>query len=69
MNGLEGMTDEQFERHALEVLRRELGVDGLARFLRLDKSGLGDYTEDRMRWQKDLTVEQIVDSIKRRRRG
>jgi len=69
MSGLETMTDEQFERHALEVLRRELGVDGLARFLRLDRSGSGDYTKDRLQWQKDLTVEQIVDSIKRRRRG
>ena len=69
MSGIETMTDEQFERHALEVLRRELGVDGLARFLRLDRSGPGDYTKDRMQWQKDLSVEQIVDSIRRRRHG
>ena len=69
MTRLEAMTDEQFERHALEVLRRELGVDGLARFLRLDRSGSGNYTKDRIQWQRDLTVEQIVDSIKRRRRG
>ncbi|HEU0142732.1 MAG TPA: hypothetical protein VFQ79_23620 [Bryobacteraceae bacterium] len=69
MSGLEAMTDEQFERHALEVLQRELGVDGLARFLRLDRSGSRDYTKDRMQWQKDLTVEQIIDSIKRRRRS
>jgi hypothetical protein len=69
MSSLDTMTDEQFERHALEVLRRELGVDGLARFLRLDRSGSGDYTKDRTEWQKDLTVEQIVDSIRRRRRG
>ena len=69
MSNLDAMTDEQFERHALEVLRRELGVDGLARFLRLDRSGPGDYTRERMQWQKDLTVEQIVDSIKRRRHG
>jgi hypothetical protein len=69
MTRLEAMTDEQFERYALEVLRRELGVDGLARFLRLDRSGPGDYTKDRVQWQKDLTVQQIVDSIKRRRRG
>jgi hypothetical protein len=69
MSTLDTMTDEQFERHALDVLRRELGVDGLARFLRLDRSGPGDYTKDRMQWQKDLTVEQIVNSIKRRRHG
>jgi len=59
------MTDEQFERFALEVLLRELGPDGLARFLRLNRSGKGDYTLDRIQWQKDLTVDQIVASLKR----
>jgi hypothetical protein len=66
---LDTMTDEQFERHALDVLRRELGVDGLARFLRLHRSGPGDYTKDRMQWQKGLSVDEILDSIRRRRRG
>jgi hypothetical protein len=61
---LESMTDEQFERHALDVLRRELGVDGLARYLRLHRSGPGDYTKDRVQWQKDLTVDEIVESIR-----
>ncbi len=68
MSSLDAVTDEQFERHALEVLSRELSVDGLARFLRLDRSGSGDYTRDRIEWQRDLTVEQILDSIQRRRR-
>ena len=67
MSNLDIMTDEQFERHALDVLKRELGVDGLARFLRLDRSGQGDYTTDRTQWQKGLTVDEILDSIKRRR--
>jgi hypothetical protein len=59
------MTDEQFERHALEVLRRELGMDGLVRFLRLNRSGPGDYTMDRLDWQKDMTIDEIVQSIRR----
>ncbi len=63
MTSLEQMTDEQFERHALEVLKRELGIDGLARFLRLNRAGKGDYTLDRMRWQNDLTVEEIIASL------
>jgi hypothetical protein len=67
VNSLDSMTDEQFERHALDVLRRELGADGFARYLRLFRSGSGDYTKDRMQWQKDLTVDEIVESIKRRR--
>lgn len=66
MISLEQMTDEQFERYTLEVLLRELGVDGLARFLRLHRSGKGDYTRDRLQWQKDLTVDEIVASLNRR---
>lgn len=44
--------------HALEVLRRELGVDGLARFLRLDRSGQREYTTNRTQWQKELDSER-----------
>ncbi len=43
---VEQMSDEEFERHALGM-RRELGVDGLARFLRIYRAGAGDYTRDR----------------------
>ncbi len=66
MIALDKMNDEQFERHALDVLRRELGAGGLARFLRLHRSGPGDYTTDRIQWQKDMTVEEIVESIRSR---
>jgi hypothetical protein len=65
MTPVEHMTDEQFERYALEVLQRELGQDGLARFLRLNRSGKGNYTLDRIEWQKDLTVAEIVASLNR----
>ena len=67
MASVEQMTDEQFERYALEVLQRELGADGLARFLRLNRSGKGNYTLDRMQWQKDLSVADIVASPDRPR--
>jgi hypothetical protein len=65
MTSVEHMTDEQFERYALEVLQRELGPDGLARFLRLNRSGKGNYTQDRMQWQKNLSVAEIVASLER----
>ena len=42
MIAIEQLTDEQFERHVLDLLQRELGADGLARFLRLNRSGSGD---------------------------
>lgn len=61
------MTDEQFERFAFEVLERELGAGGLARFLRLYRSCTGDFTREREEWQKNLTVDQILHSIRNRR--
>ncbi|MBM3812977.1 MAG: hypothetical protein FJW20_15255 [Acidimicrobiia bacterium] len=64
---MDQLTDEQFERHALELLQRELGPDGLARFLPLNRAGAGDYTRDREQWQKDLTIDQILESIRQRR--
>lgn len=67
MIALDHLTDEQFERHALDVLKRELGADGLARFLRLHRSGPGDYTHDRQEWQEGLTLDQVLQSIRERR--
>ena len=67
MTAIDQLTDEQFERHALEVLKRELGPDGLARFLRLNRSGPGDYTRDREKWQKDLRLDEILESIRKHR--
>lgn len=66
MTEVDQLTDEQFERHALDVLMRELGADGLARFIRLNRAGPGDYTRDRDEWQRDLRVEDIVASIQGR---
>ena len=62
---LEKMTDEEFERHAFSVLRRELGLDGLARFLRLYRAGSGDYTRDRHRWLDGASIQEIMAEIER----
>ena len=61
------MSDEQFECHALEVLGRELGADGLHVFCVCTVPEPGDYTKDRMQWQKELTIQEVLDSIKQRR--
>jgi hypothetical protein len=63
---LEKMSDEDFERHALVILQRELGLDGLARFLRLYRSGTGDYTRDRHRWLEGTTIREIMAEVERR---
>ena len=61
------MTDEQFRQHALEILQQSLGAGGFARFLRVYRPGTGDFTRDRRKWQKGITVEQIAEDIKNRR--
>jgi len=61
--------DEQFERHVLEVLACDLCADGLARFFRLKgRSGAGDQTTARVLRENNLTVDEILDSIKQRAR-
>jgi hypothetical protein len=52
---IDRMTDEDFERHALAILQRELGLDGLARFLRLNSAASGDYTRSAQvaQWRYD----------------
>jgi len=63
---LEETSDEDFERHALAILQRELGLDGLARFLRIYRSGSGDYTRDRHRWLEGTTIQEIMAEVERR---
>ena len=54
------MTDEEFERHALSILGRELSADGVARFLRIYRAGSGDYTRDRHLWLEKATIQDIM---------
>ncbi len=67
MIAIDQLTDEEFERHALEVLLRELGPDGLARFLRLNRSSESDYSVERERWLGDISVDGIVESVLKHR--
>jgi hypothetical protein len=67
MTSIENMTDEDFERYAFAILQRELGLDGLARFLRLNRAGDRDYTRDRHRWLGATTIQDIMAEIESRR--
>lgn len=58
------MSDQEFQRHALSLLQRELGAEGFARFLRLYRSGHGDYTKERQQALKDVTIDDILAEIR-----
>ena len=66
MISIDRMTDEDFERYALAILQRELGLDGLARFLRLNRAASGDYTRDRHKWLNGTTIDDIMAEIESR---
>ena len=68
MNPVQKMSDADFERHALDILHRELGLGGLARFLRVYRAGNGDYTRDRHNWLEGATVQEIMAEVRRRER-
>jgi len=67
MTSIDRMTDDDFEWHAFAILQRKLGLDGLARFLLLNRTGTGDYTRDRPRWLGGTTIEDIMAEVERRR--
>jgi hypothetical protein len=67
MISVDNMTDEDFDRHAFAILQRELGLDGLARFLRLNRTGTGNYTQSRHNWLNGATIQDIMAEVDRRR--
>ena len=69
MIAIDQMTDEDFERHTLGILKRELGLVGFARFPGLNRAGKGDYTRDRGEWLRDMTNEGILAAIEQQRKS
>jgi len=50
-----------------DALTKELGPSGMAIFIRQFENGSGNYTEEREEMLKNLTIDDIVLSIKRRK--
>jgi hypothetical protein len=60
---IDKMTDDEFKRHVLDILHREMGVYGLARFIRVSRAGSGDYTQDRRQWLDGLGTEDVIAQL------
>jgi hypothetical protein len=57
------MTDEEFEQRTLDAIQRELGLGGLARFIRTYRSGRGDYTAERQQNPDRRTLDEIWQDL------
>ena len=50
-----------------KALTKELGASGMAIFIRQFENGSGDYTKEREETLKDVSIDDIVSSIKKRK--
>lgn len=57
------MTDDEFRVHISEIVSRELGLGGFARFIQMYHSGRGDYTRDRHLWLGEQTLDPDEEPI------
>jgi hypothetical protein len=58
------MTPSQLQAQGIKALVRELGVTGRCVSFSSLKFGAGDYTRERHKWLKGMSVEKIVAEIK-----
>ncbi len=56
-------TDYEIQKTAFDVLRKQLGVSNLIRFMQQYDKGYGNYTFDRDEWQNNYTVDSLFAEI------
>ena len=57
----------EIRERGFSALTRELGHSGMAQFIRQFDNGSGNYTEEREELLKDVKLNDIVESIRRRK--
>ena len=68
MSEINYKTENEIQQLCIEALCKGIGVVGLIRFMQQFDKGHGDYVKDRQDWQKDYTVDTLVDAIKEERK-
>jgi hypothetical protein len=58
---------DKIRARGVQALTRELGAAGMVQFMQQFSSGQGDYTKERHKLLGNLTVDQVVAEIKRKR--
>ena len=60
-------TESEIQQLGIEAIRKGIGVVGLIRFMQQFDKGYGDYVKDRQYWQKDYTVDTLVEAMKEKK--
>jgi len=59
------LSPNEIRMKGLEALAEALGPVGMVRFLQQFDLGKGDYTKDRGKWLDELTIDDIIEHIKK----
>ena len=57
----------EITKEALEVLSKEIGIANTIRFINQFTMGYGDYTQEREQIFEDMTLDDILNEIKKMR--
>lgn len=63
MNDVETMTPDQIRKEGFKALERQLGPDGMIRFLQQFDAGCGDYTKERHQMLGEGSVDELGKEI------
>lgn len=67
MNATHYKTEQEIQQLGLEVLHKGLGISDFIRFMQQFNKGSGNYVEDRQGWQKQYSVNQLLEEIARKK--
>jgi len=63
MKTINSMNNSEIREKGLQSLNKSLGTDGMIRFLQQFESGKGDYTKDRKKFLKDISIDDIYAEL------
>ena len=63
MNTTQYITEQEIQQLGLEALHKGLGISDFIRFMQQFNKGSGNYVKDRQEWQKQYSVNQLIDEI------
>ena len=59
----QALTLEQIRERGIQVLREQLGIVDMVRFLQQTETGWGNYTEGRSQWLGDPDLRTVAKAI------
>jgi len=63
MSAVEYKTEQEIQKMGIDILYKGLGASDFIRFMQQFNQGHGNYVEDRLEWQQNYSVNDILAEI------